>query len=88
MAKGNKSHWLRTFDRAYDKASRMFPGQANPLTEEENAVLLEAIEGYRARQERALQWFLQQLQKQEIDIPLLEAKLLFKQYCLEGEIVC
>jgi hypothetical protein len=83
-----KSHWIKVFDRAFDKAARLLPGQASNLTEEEDAVLLEAIRNYQARQDRALQWFLQRLKEQEIDLPHLEAKLLFKQFCMEGKIVC
>jgi hypothetical protein len=83
-----KSRWLQIFDRAFEKAARLLPGQASNLTEEEDAVLLDAIQRYQQRQEQAFQRFLHMLKEQEYELSRQDAKLLFKQLCLEGKIVC
>jgi hypothetical protein len=77
---------LRIFDRAYDKAARLQPGQTPTLTEEEDAVLLDAIDRYRRRKQAALGRFLQHLEEEGIDLPHTQAKLMFQQYWQEGRI--
>ena len=74
------------FDRAYDKAARCLPGQDPGLTEEEEQVLLAAIRAYDRRKQAALERFLQYLKEEGVEIPHLQAKLLFKQYWMEGRI--
>ena len=39
----------KLFDRAFDKAAAQQPGQPNPLTEEEERVLLAHIDSWRER---------------------------------------
>lgn len=82
MKKSKKS----LFSRAYDKAARLLPGQKSPLTEEEESVLLAAIEAYEKRKQAAFQRFLVRLKEEGIEMPYLEAKMLFKRYWMEGRI--
>ena len=74
------------FDRAYNKAIRLRPGQESNLTEEEEALLLRLIRAHDRRKEAALQKFLQKLREQKIDISYLQAKMMFKQFWAEGRI--
>ena len=74
------------FDRAFDKSARLQAGQVPNLTEAEDRILLATIKAYDARKQRALERFLQYLKKEGIDLPYLQAKLMFKQLWTEGKI--
>jgi hypothetical protein len=47
-----KNKKLAIFDKAYNKAARMRPGDKNPLSEREFLVLLEAIRKCEARKKK------------------------------------
>ena len=77
---------LKLFNRAYDKAARLLPGQESTLTGEEEQILLAVIRAYDQRKARALERFLQFLKKKGVDMPYLHAKMMFKQYWAEGRL--
>jgi hypothetical protein len=77
---------LKLFDRAYDRAARLYPvGETPDLSEEEDQILLKVIRAYEARKAAALEEFQQYMKERYPEIPDHDVKLIFKEQCRQDK---